>query len=144
LSAARRSKYRHVSEGAFICWLRTIARRRLFHQLRALEPAREPGSLTCEEGSESDEAETLIEPGRLPYRMAEQSELLSLLDSQFDELLTDAQPNRTAKEWGRPRKRAFIRFYIEGLSHREILTAALEDAKHLKLGITIGRPAINN
>ena len=130
-SALRSGKYRHVNEVAFAAWLRTIARHLMFHWVAAGESVEQPAPISVENESTVDPAGEVIEPGPGPDSLAEQSELLAFLNEQLDELLIHSQFGQKDKDTGLLKKEAFMRFYLDGLSQREILKAAIEDAARL-------------
>jgi hypothetical protein len=68
-----------------------------------------------------------VESGPGPDRLTAQSELIAFPNAQLDELLIQSQPSQKEQHLGYLKKVAFVRYYIDGLSQREILTTAIED-----------------
>jgi hypothetical protein len=88
--------------------------------------------------------EEVAEPGPGPERLADQSELLAFLNQQLDEVLIHSQPGQKEKDLGLLRKLAFVRFYIDGFSQREILKAAIEAGARLGISGEMTRTRVNN
>jgi DNA-directed RNA polymerase specialized sigma24 family protein len=142
--ALRSGKYRHVNEAAFAAWLRTIAPRQMFRTIGPREPRRASEPLTFERPAEIDSTGEPMELGSGPARLTEQVDLLAFLNAQLDELLIHSQTGRKDKDMGQVKKRTFIRFYIDGLSQKEILRNALDDARRLNIATEVTRATINN
>jgi DNA-directed RNA polymerase specialized sigma24 family protein len=142
--ALRSGKYRHVNEAAFAAWLRTIALRQMFRTIDPREPRQASEPLTFERPAEIDSTGELMELGPGPARLTEQVDLLAFLNAQLDELLIHSQTGRKDKDMGQVKKRTFIRFYIDGLSQKEILRNALDDARRLNIATEVTHATINN
>src|SRR5215472_13427531 len=124
--AFQSGRYYHVSELALAAWLRTVARHLWFRSEPGSgtgERCEKSASVGVEDESVLDSAGEAAPSSPLLDNLAEQTELLALLNEQLDELLIHSQSSQKDKDIGRLRKVAFMRFYLEGLSQKEILNA---------------------
>jgi RNA polymerase sigma factor (sigma-70 family) len=145
--AFQSGRYYHVNEIALAAWLRTVARHLWFRSESGIDPnerCEKSASISVEDESVLDSAGETIESFSQLGNTAEQTELLALLNEQLDELLIHSQSNQKNKDIGRLRKVAFMRFYLEGCSQKEILNAAIQDAARLNIAPEMTRASINN
>jgi DNA-directed RNA polymerase specialized sigma24 family protein len=145
--AFQTGRYYHVSEIALAAWLRTVARHLWFRSESSVdidERCETSASLSAEDESALDSAGKTVPSAPPLDGVAEQTELFALLNEQFDELLIHSQSSQGDKDIGRLRKGAFMRFYLEGFSQKEILNAAIEEAEQLNIVPKMTLACINN
>jgi hypothetical protein len=70
--------------------------------------------------------------------------LFEFLLRQFDEVLIEAEATPQGRGIGLLKKMAFLRFYVDGLSQTETVTAILEYAFRIGVTVPVDRVMVNN
>lgn len=139
--AMRDGNYKYVGVAAFVGWLRTIARHAMIQRVSA-EVYLLPLSFKDQSGREVPI--DLPAGGCDPAQRAEYSQLFEFLEQQLDEVLIKRETAHEDRDIGLLKKMAFLRFYVDQLTQREVANAACKDAAQLGLVAQISQTTINN
>lgn len=130
--AIRKGRYQHINQAALAGWLRRIA----WH---VMIQRREP-----EVEEQVDTLENIPEIRAGIAQEVGDQRLFEFLLHQFDEVLIEAETTAEGRGIGLLKKMAFLRFYVDGLSQTETVTAILEYASRIGVTVRVDRVMVNN
>jgi RNA polymerase sigma factor (sigma-70 family) len=130
--AIRKGRYEHINQAALAGWLRRIA----WH---VMIQRREP-----EVEEFVDTLENIPEVRAGVAQEVGDQRLFEFLLRQFDEVLIEAEATPQGRGIGLLKKMAFLRFYVDGLSQTETVTAILEYASRIGVTVPVDRVMVNN
>jgi len=138
--ALRNGHYQHHNLAAFKGWLKTIAWREIIYHHKNRKVAESLYTL------DQDGNEMLMSPPdqATTGEAVEHLSLFEFLDRQLDEVLIKSQPTPQDKDIGLLKKLAFMHFYVDCFSQKQIVTIISAHAARLCVAVAISQATINN
>jgi DNA-directed RNA polymerase specialized sigma24 family protein len=135
-------RYHHINEVAFLQWIKKIA----WHEI-IYHRATNWGPVTFYSYLDKDGKEIspdLRDPKARADQRLEDLNLSQFLDQQLDEVLIQREETAIKKDLGVLKKMAFLRFYVDQVSQRELVGLISHYAVNLGLQVKISQTVINN
>jgi RNA polymerase sigma factor (sigma-70 family) len=140
--ALKTGKYQHINLAAFKQWLRTITWHLIIYANTSQKNA--PQSLSYLDGEANEVFLDVPDETESPERQVTQVDLAGFLELQLDEVLIKSEPTGAGKDLGLLKKLAFMRFYVDQLTQKEVVAFVSEYAARLQLTQSISQSTINN
>lgn len=134
--------YHHINRLAFLQWIKKIAWHEIiYHRTSHWGPAT---LLSHRDEGSDDKCPGLQDRSPRADQQLEYLNLSQFLEQQLDEILIQREKTETKKDLGLLKKIAFLRFYVDQVSQRELAGLLSDYAANLGLEVKVSQTTINN